>query len=97
MFDFGIDKVSGWALVPPLILVCQLVPMELVRLTQKHGKGVEKLEESFFTKGYAWRMEARIYVQPRDWDGELLLITEEEKAGWDDLWKEQDWNFFCGV
>jgi hypothetical protein len=96
MYDFGNDKVSGRLWVPPLIPMCRLVPMELVQLSQKHGKGVEKLEESFLNEGFARRTGARFYVQPRDRNGERLVITKEEKEGWDDLWKEQDWNFITG-
>lgn len=69
--------------------------MELVRLTQKHGEGVEKLEESFLNEGYARRTGAKFYVQPRDRDGKPLLITDEEKEDWDSLWKEQDKKFIA--
>jgi hypothetical protein len=84
MYDFGNDKVSRRPWVSPLIPMCWLVSKELVRLTQKHGEGVETLEESFWNKRSTRRMGRRFYVQPRDRDGEWLVITEEEKAGWDD-------------
>jgi hypothetical protein len=93
MWDFGNDKLIGRPLVHLLIPMCQLVPMELVRLMQKHGKGVKKLEESFLYEGYARMTGAKFYAQLTDWEGQLLNIREDKKKDWDELWREQDRNF----
>jgi hypothetical protein len=59
-------------------------------MLQKVSAMVESLEREFLLEGYLKKSGPKFFVQPNDRNGNPLLLTEEEKSGWDKTWIAQD-------
>lgn len=92
VLDLGRDG-KGQPLEPPCIPMCRLVHMELVRSLQKDNDSIVKLKESFTTVGYSPGFGSKFYVQPCDVNGVVLTVTNEQRDGWDEMWREVDLEF----
>ncbi|KAL3686661.1 hypothetical protein R1sor_009235 [Riccia sorocarpa] len=76
----------------PKILLCRLVQFTRVRQFQTTSLQTEALKKSFETHCYMEHFAA-FHVSMFDENDNKMLVTDEDKAGWDMLWRMESQDF----
>ncbi|KAL3676972.1 hypothetical protein R1sor_026920 [Riccia sorocarpa] len=76
----------------PKIPLCRLVQFTRVRQFQTTSLQTEALKKSFETHCYMEHFAA-FHVSMFDENGNKMLVTDEDKAGWDMLWRMESQDF----
>lgn len=63
--------------------------MEVVRSLQHELGAIENLQSKFRTNGYVDDL-SKFYVSMTNADGVKEFVSDDQRASWDDIWKNQD-------